>query len=83
MGLSCYNHHCFFLYAKYCFKVPVKPAHNVSLPTNGTDTKSEASGTGAAAPKINLNDPGVLKRAFIVFGGFALLGAAYYFIFYR
>ncbi|KAI8440055.1 hypothetical protein MSG28_001481 [Choristoneura fumiferana] len=64
-------------------KVPVNPAHNVNL-ANGTETKSEVNATVTGAPpKINLSDPGVLKRAFIVFGGFALLGAAYYFIFYR
>lgn len=45
------------------------------------ETKLNATSTDKPI-KIDLNNPGVLKRGFIVFGGFALLAVAY-FIFYR
>lgn len=52
--------------------------------TSIVDDKTKVHNTTATEPpKINLSDPGVVKRAAIVFGGFALLATAYYFIIYR
>ncbi|XP_063375299.1 uncharacterized protein LOC134662924 [Cydia amplana] len=52
--------------------------------TSIVDNKTKVHNTTATEPpKINLTDPGVVKRAAIVFGGFALLAMAYYFIIYR
>lgn len=50
--------------------------------TNNTETKVNSTKIVEKAKDLDLNDPGVLKRGFIVFGGFALLAIAY-FIFYR
>ncbi|XP_063379897.1 uncharacterized protein LOC134666611 [Cydia fagiglandana] len=49
----------------------------------GDDKTRVHNTTATEPPKINLSDPGVIKRAAIVFGGFALLATAYYFIIYR
>ncbi|KAJ8724914.1 hypothetical protein PYW07_015872 [Mythimna separata] len=46
------------------------------------ETKTNATLPVKPVKQIDLNSPGVLKRGFIVFGGFALLAVAY-FIFYR
>ncbi|PZC75671.1 hypothetical protein B5X24_HaOG205778 [Helicoverpa armigera] len=74
----------------------VKDEPVTTPPVNGTATANStvvpqvavnatsANTTVAEKPvkQIDLNNPGVLKRGFIVFGGFTLLAVAY-FIFYR
>ncbi|CAH0629014.1 unnamed protein product [Chrysodeixis includens] len=70
--------------------VSVAPAAlNGTVTVNSTVTTAPVNATKvnttiAEKPvkQIDLNSPGVLKRGFIVFGGFALLAVAY-FIFYR
>ncbi|XP_068627958.1 uncharacterized protein tay [Battus philenor] len=51
-----------------------------SLP--GAVNSSEAKGNETSSSQLDINNPGVLKRGLIVFGGFALMAGAY-FIFYR
>ncbi|KAJ8726887.1 hypothetical protein PYW08_015284 [Mythimna loreyi] len=46
------------------------------------ETKTNATLPVKPVKQIDINSPGVLKRGFIVFGGFALLAVAY-FVFYR
>lgn len=50
--------------------------NNSSIAKNSTETKKTTE------KQIDLNNPDVLKRGFIVFGGFAILAVAY-FIFYK
>ncbi|KAJ0179232.1 hypothetical protein K1T71_004944 [Dendrolimus kikuchii] len=59
--------------------LPTTP-HTASSSTVAVKIASETE--KPPAKEIDLNNPGVLKRAFIVFGGFALLAVAY-FIFYK
>ncbi|XP_075972737.1 uncharacterized protein LOC142974349 [Anticarsia gemmatalis] len=66
--------------------VPAAPPANITVtvpPLNATAEAAKSNSTvEKTAKQLDLNNPGVLKRGFIVFGGFALLAVAY-FIFYR
>ncbi|XP_047989666.1 uncharacterized protein LOC125228968 [Leguminivora glycinivorella] len=57
--------------------------NSTSVDKTNNDKTELHNATAGEAPKINLSDPGVVKRAAIVFGGFALLATAYYFFIYR
>ena len=54
----------------------------VAATTAVNETKTNATIPEKPVKQIDLNNPGVVKRGLIVFGGFALLAVAYY-IFYR
>ncbi|CAG5009798.1 unnamed protein product [Parnassius apollo] len=57
---------------------PTKPTVSV----HGVEAKNNETTVKAGSIPLDINNPGVLKRGLIVFGGFALMAVAY-FIFYR
>ncbi|XP_011567663.3 uncharacterized protein LOC105397347 [Plutella xylostella] len=61
----------------------IAPAVNVTSAPVATVVNTTASTTKEAPSQLDLNNPGVLKRGLIVFGGFALLAVAYYVFFRR
>ncbi|CAK1578199.1 unnamed protein product [Parnassius mnemosyne] len=52
------------------------------ISVNGVEAKNNETTVKASPSPLDINNPGVLKRGLIVFGGFALMAVAY-FIFYR
>lgn len=71
-----------------CFCKSTGNITNAETTIDPTVMKNDAKNVNATitdkstASNIDFNNPGVLKRGFIVFGGFTLLAVAY-FIFYR
>ncbi|KAI5641933.1 hypothetical protein NE865_05932 [Phthorimaea operculella] len=64
-------------------KTPVTQTNDTaSVVATGNETMSNATMPTAAPKQLNLNQPGVVMRGVIVFGGFLMMAVVYY-IFYK